>query len=378
MKKFLLIPDSFKGTMSSQRICEIMREQIISYYPDAQVTSIPVADGGEGSVDSFLEALGGEKVYLEVKGPYFEPLKTYYGLIHNGETAVIEMASCAGLPLVGERRDPSMTSTYGVGQLIAHAALSGCKKIIVGLGGSATNDGGVGAASAVGITFYNRDGEAFVPTGATLSEIASIDTSGRLKELSEVEILTMCDIDNPLYGTEGAAYIFSPQKGADATMVQFLDQQLRALSDLVKEQLGLEVNHVAGAGAAGGMGFGMVVFFGATLQMGIDIVLDTVNFDQLAKEADLILTGEGKLDRQSLRGKVVLGIARRAQRYNAPVVAIVGDIGDEIQEVYQEGVWAVFSINRVAKEYRDLMGRAPQDLALTVANLLHFLRKLGW
>lgn len=378
MKKFLLIPDSFKGTMSSQRICELMREQILFVYPDAQVTSIPVADGGEGSVDSFLEALGGKKVHLTVKGPYFEPLTTYYGLIHEGKTAVIEMASCAGLPLVGERRDPSLTTTYGVGELIAHAARSGCKQIIVGLGGSATNDGGVGAACAVGITFYNQAGESFVPTGATLSEIASIDTSGRLPELAEVEILAMCDIDNPLYGQEGAAYVFAPQKGADATMVEFLDQQLRTLSQLVQEQLKLEAHDVPGAGAAGGMGFGMLAFFDATLQMGIDIVLDTVNFEELAQESDLILTGEGKLDRQSLRGKVVLGIARRAQQFNTPVVAIVGDIGDDIQQVYQEGVWAVFSINRVAKEYRELIERAPQDLALTVANLLHFLQRLGW
>ena len=251
MKKAVLIPDSFKGTMSSMRICEIMKAEIHNSYPECEVRSIPVADGGEGSVDAFLQAVGGERVTLEVTGPWFERCEAYYGLIDSGATAVIEMAAAAGLPMVGERRDPRATTTYGVGELMAAAAGAGAKRLIIGLGGSATNDGGCGAACAAGVKFYHAAGESFVPVGGTLCEIERIDMSGLDPAIAGAEIVAMCDIDNPMYGESGAAHIFGPQKGADAEMIALLDEGLRHLARVIKRDLGIEVDTMPGAGAAG-------------------------------------------------------------------------------------------------------------------------------
>lgn len=374
MKNVLLIPDSFKGTMSSQEICSIMERQILGHYPDAVVTSIPVADGGEGSVDAFLAAAqgNGEKREVTVQGPFGSPMKSFYGIIDGGRTAVIEMAACAGLPLVGDSPDPCRTTTYGAGELIRCALDSGCSKIIMGLGGSCTNDGGCGAAAALGAVFTDKAGEPFVPAGGTLKDIARIDLSGVDKRLSSAELVTMCDIDNPLYGENGAAYIFGPQKGADADTVRFLDAGLRNLAAIVREGLGVDAASMPGAGAAGGMGYGMKVFLGSRLQMGIETVLDTVGFDRLLEKADFVFTGEGKIDTQSLRGKVVIGVARRAVRSGVPVIAVVGDIGDGIEAVYGEGVSAVFSINRVAVDFHAARPRAKSDLALTMDTILRF------
>jgi glycerate kinase len=376
MKKFVLIPDSFKGTMSSGDICRVMAAQILKHYPGAEVRSIPVADGGEGTVDAWLAALGGEKIHLPAQGPYGEAIEAFYGLLDGGATAVIEMAACAGLPLAGTRLEPDQASTYGVGLLIRDAAARGCTKIILGLGGSATNDFGAGAAAAAGIRFLDRDGAAFIPVGATLSRIARIDRSALPPAFQRVEIICMCDIDNPLYGPQGAAYVFAPQKGADPALTAFLDTELRAAAATVKQELGFDVAALPGAGAAGGMGGGMHAFFGARLQMGIETLLDAADFERLITGADLIITGEGRIDTQSLRGKAVIGIARRAKKRGVPVIAIVGDIGDDIGGIYDEGIRAVFSINRVALPFREARRRAPQDLALTMDNLLRFIGSL--
>ncbi|SMP43154.1 glycerate kinase [Sphaerochaeta associata] len=376
MKNILLIPDSFKGTMSSEQICSIMDRAIKQHYPDAHVTSIPVADGGEGSVDAFLQALGGEKRSLTVQGPFAFPMESFYGVIKKN-TAVIEMAACAGLPLVGDELHPDLTTTYGVGELILDAAKSGCKTIIVGLGGSATNDGGCGAAAACGVVFRDKDGKAFVPTGGTLGKVASIDTSSLDPALKDVTITTMCDIDNPFYGTTGAAYIFGPQKGANPDMVKILDANLQSLAKVIERDCHIDVQAIPGSGAAGGMGGGMAAFFGSQLQMGIETVLETVNFDKLLTKADLVLTGEGKIDGQSLRGKVVIGVARRAKKVNVPVVAIVGDIGDDVEGAYNEGVSAIFSINRLAIDFKAAKPRAPQDMAKTMDNLMRFVKRMG-
>jgi glycerate kinase len=375
MKKILLVPDSFKGTMSSLEICAIMEERIRAYYPEAEIIKIPVADGGEGSVDSFLTACGGEKLTVAASGPYFEEMQSFYGLLDGGKTAVIEMAACAGLPLAWGRLNPGKTTTYGVGLLMRDAARRGCKKIIVGLGGSATNDFGAGAAAAAGVRFFDGEGREFTPVGGTLSKIARIDRSGLDAALGAVEIVTMCDIDNPLYGENGAAYVFAPQKGADAEMVKFLDGQLRAAAETVKRELGQDVAAIPGAGAAGGMGGGMVAFFGSRLEMGIDTVLDTARFDSLVNGADLVFTGEGKIDTQSLRGKVVIGVARRAKKHGVPVIAIVGDIGDNIEAAYDEGVSAIFSINRVSLPFSKNRLRCKSDMRLTVDNLVRFIKK---
>ena len=372
--KFLLIPDSFKGTLSSRQICDLLQEAIKRHFPDAEVVSIPVADGGEGSVDAFLTALGGEKRYRTVKNPFFEDMQAYYGLLDNGQTAVVEMAACAGLPLAEGRRDPRVTTTYGVGQLMLDAAQQGAQRIIVGLGGSATNDGGCGAASAAGVKFYNAQGESFVPTGGTLCDVAELSLSGLSPALQNVAIITMCDIDNPMYGPTGAAYVFAPQKGADPDMVKELDDGLRHLAQRIACTLGRDESHTPGAGAAGAMGMGMLSFFGSKLQMGIQTVLDVVRFEELAADADYIITGEGKLDSQSLRGKVVIGVAQRAKALGKPVLAIVGGVDDEaVQEAFEQGVTAVFPINRLPQDFSVSRYHSEENLSHTADNIMRLL-----
>lgn len=376
VKKFVLIPDSFKGTMSSAEICAIMEAAIEKYCPDSRVVSLPVADGGEGSVDSFIAAMGGKKVFTTVEGPYMDDMESFYGVLEDG-TAVIEMAACAGLPLVENDLHPNRATTYGVGQLMVHAATHGCKKLIVGLGGSCTNDAGTGAAAAAGVKFYDKNGKAFVPTGGTLGEIEKIDVSGLCPQLKAAEVTAMCDIDNPFYGENGAAYVFGPQKGATPTMIAVLDDGLKKLAGTMAKELSVDVSAVPGSGAAGGMGGGMLAFFGARLKPGIETTLDAVNFDALAEDADLVFSGEGRLDSQSLRGKVVIGVARRTKKLGVPLIAVVGDIGDDIERVYDLGVSAVFSINRVAVDFKVARTRSKSDLALTMDNLMRFLKMTG-
>lgn len=378
MSKFLLIPDSFKGTMSSEEICSIMEQAIKKHHPGSEIISVPVADGGEGSVDAFLKAVGGERISAQVKGPYFNDMDAFYGIINNGKTAVIEMAACAGLPLVECNPDPKKTTTYGVGQLIEDAVRRGCEKIIIGLGGSCTNDAGTGAAAALGVTFTNQSGNAFIPAGGTLKDIVHIDTSNLLPALKKVEMVAMCDIDNPLYGENGAAYVFGPQKGANEEAVKELDEGLRNLDKILLQDLKLSLANVKGAGAAGGMGCGMVAFCGASLRMGIETVLDTVSFDCLVQGVDYVFTGEGKLDSQSLRGKVVIGVAHRAKKSGVPVIAVVGDFGEGVENVYNEGVTAVFSINNMAIPFREAKLRSKYDLALTMDNLMRLLSASGY
>ena len=374
MKKAILIPDSFKGTLSSAQICEIMGREIKRHFPDCAIVGIPVADGGEGSVDAFLTALGGEKIYVEVAGPYFEPMRSFYGLIDEGRTAVIEMAACAGLPLVGERKDPSKTTTYGVGQLILDAAQRGVKKIIVGLGGSATTDAGCGAAAAIGVRFLNEAGACFVPVGGTLKDVLRIDMADAAERLKGVEIVTMCDIDNPMYGLHGAAYVFGPQKGADPAMVKFLDDGLRHLGEVIKRDLGRDLTEVPGGGAAGAMGVGMVAFFGSSLQMGIETVLDTVDFDGIVAGADAVFTGEGKIDSQSLRGKVVIGVARRAKKEGKPVIAVVGGSDLGMEPAYEEGVKAIFTINRLPQDLSISSAFSDVNLGFAMDNILRMMK----
>jgi glycerate kinase len=374
MKKVVLIPDSFKGTLSSMQICEIACRKIKEHFPACEVVSIPVADGGEGSVDCFLTALGGERVSIVVKNPYFEDMESFYGIIDNGRTAVIEMAACAGLPLVEDRKDPRKTTTYGVGQLILDAAKRNVKKIIIGLGGSCTNDGGCGAATAVGVRFRNAKGEEFVPTGGTLCEIEEIDMSARAEILNGIEIAAMCDIDNPMYGLSGAAFIFGPQKGADLEMVQQLDKGIKHLSERIKKDLGKDLAQVPGTGAAGAMGAGMMAFFDSGLKMGIETVLDTVNFNSVISDAGMVLTGEGKIDQQSLRGKVVIGVARRAKGQNVPVIVIAGGADTGIEEAYNMGVSSIFTINRLPEAFGTSRLKSAENLAFALDNILRLIK----
>lgn len=373
MEKILLVPDSFKGTLSSRQVCQVMAGQLRRFFPQAQVKSIPVADGGEGSVEAFLAAAGGERRTRTVTGPFGEPVEAFYGILGDGRTAVIEMAACAGLPLAEGRLNPERATTYGVGELLLAAKEAGCTKAILGLGGSCTNDGGAGAAAALGAKFTRADGAAFIPTGGTLGEIAALDVSPVAQALQGMELTAMCDIDNPLYGDAGAAAVFAPQKGADAAMVARLDAGLRHLGQVSARCLGRDFSHLPGAGAAGGLGFGMAAFCGAQLRMGIDAVLDAVGFDSLLPGTDVVFTGEGKIDSQSARGKVVSGVAARCRKAGVPVVAVVGQIGQGFEEMYQQGLTAVFSINRAAQPFAESRFHAGENLALTMENIARLL-----
>ena len=373
MEKILLVPASFKGTLSSRQVCPVMAGQLRRFFPQAQVKSIPVADGGEGSVEAFLAAAGGERRTRTVTGPFGEPVDAFYGILGDGRTAVIEMAACAGLPLAEGRLNPERATTYGVGELLLAAKEAGCTKAILGLGGSCTNDGGAGAAAALGAKFTRADGTAFVPTGGTLGEIAALDVSPVAQALQGMELTAMCDIDNPLYGEAGAAAVFAPQKGADAAMVARLDAGLRHLGQVSARCLGRDFSHLPGAGAAGGLGFGMAAFCGAQLRMGIDAVLDAVGFDSLLPGTDVVFTGEGKIDSQSARGKVVSGVAARCRKAGVPVVAVVGQIGQGFEEMYQQGLTAVFSINRAAQPFAESRFHAGENLALTMENIARLL-----
>ena len=373
MEKILLVPDSFKGTLSSRQVCQVMAGQLRRFFPQAQVKSIPVADGGEGSVEAFLAAAGGERRTRTVTGPFGEPVEAFYGVLGDGRTAVIEMAACAGLPLAEGRLNPERATTYGVGELLLAAKEAGCTKAILGLGGSCTNDGGAGAAAALGAKFTRADGAAFVPSGGTLGEIAALDVSPVAQALQGMELTAMCDIDNPLYGDAGAAAVFAPQKGADAAMVARLDAGLRHLGQVAARCLGRDFSHLPGAGAAGGLGFGMAAFCGAQLRMGIDAVLDAVGFDSLLPGTDVVFTGEGKIDSQSARGKVVSGVAARCRKAGVPVVAVVGQIGQGFEEMYQQGLTAVFSINRAAQPFAESRFHAGENLALTMENIARLL-----
>ena len=373
MEKILLVPDSFKGTLSSRQVCQVMAGQLRRFFPQAQVKSIPVADGGEGSVEAFLAAAGGERRTRTVTGPFGEPVEAFYGILGDGRTAVIEMAACAGLPLAEGRLNPERATTYGVGELLLAAKEAGCTKAILGLGGSCTNDGGAGAAAALGAKFTRADGTAFIPTGGTLGEIAALDVSPVAQALQGMELTAMCDIDNPLYGEAGAAAVFAPQKGADAARVARLDAGLRHLGQVSARCLGRDFSHLPGAGAAGGLGFGMAAFCGAQLRMGIDAVLDAVGFDSLLPGTDVVFTGEGKIDSQSARGKVVSGVAARCRKAGVPVVAVVGQIGQGFEEMYQQGLTAVFSINRAAQPFAESRFHAGENLALTMENIARLL-----
>lgn len=375
MAKYVLIPDSFKGTLSSEDICRIASEEILRLEPEAEICAIPVADGGEGTVDAFLAAVGGTRAEVPCTGPCGQEVMGFYGLLPDG-TAVVEMAAAAGLPLAGACRDPEKTTTYGVGQLMAHALSRGAKRLVLGLGGSATNDGGCGAAAALGAEFLDAEGRAFAPTGGTLTQIAHIRMKGLRETLAGAEVTVMCDIDNPLCGPAGAAAVFGPQKGADAAMVARMDAGLRHLAEMLEKDVGMEVLTLAGGGSAGGFGAGAAAFFGGQLRMGIDVVLDLTDFDRKCRGASLVITGEGHLDSQSLRGKTVVGVARRARALGVPAAALVGGCETALDAVYAEGVSGVFPIHPALCTWPQAAARTEEDLRFTMGNLLRFMAAL--
>lgn len=374
MQNFILVPDSFKGTLSAIEVCNIMKSSIKNLYKDANIISVPVADGGEGTVDAFLYALGGEKKSVWVSDAFNEQkILAHYAMLKDN-IAVIEMAACAGLPLVKNRLEPDKTTTFGVGELIVDAINSGAKKIILGLGGSATNDGGCGMAAALGVKFKDEQNQEFIPTGGTLSKIYKIDMNNIYPKIKDIEFISMCDVDNPLCGRLGASAVFAPQKGADEDMVKLLDEGLAHLAKIIKRDLHIEVKDIKGAGAAGGLGAGSIAFLQSKLTKGIDVVLDTINFDELVSKADIVFTGEGKFDSQSLHGKVVMGVANRSQKYKTPVIVVTGAIGENIQEAYNKGITAIFSINKEPMEFSKSALKSKENMILTMENILRLLK----
>ena len=349
MKRCLVLSDSFKGTLSSPDICRIARSLHI---PGWHIDALPVADGGEGTTDCFLDACGGQRIALPVSSPFGGTIDGFYGLLPDG-TAVVECAAAAGLHQAEGRPDPEAATTYGVGQLLAHALDHGAKRLILGLGGSCTNDGGCGAAAALGVRFYDRQGRSFVPTGGTLADIETIDLSGRHPGLRPGVLTVMCDIDNPLYGETGAAYIFAPQKGANDACVQRLDAGLRHLAAVLHAQLGAEVDTLPGGGAAGGFGAGCAALLCGALRSGITTVLDTVDFDRRAVGCDLVVTGEGSFDAQSLGGKAISGVAGRCQKLRVPAAVLAGRVALTPEQWAPLDLRAVRSINPAGATLED-------------------------
>ena len=369
-KKYLIMPDSFKGTMDSIEVCEIMKSAVLEKNPGAEVVTVPVADGGEGTVDCFLSAFGGKKKTVTVTGPYGKKVQAAYGI--TGDTAIIEMAAASGFALTDNgMRDPSAATTFGVGELVRDAVESGCRRIILGLGGSCSNDGGAGMAAALGTVFYDEAGRSFVPAGRNLDRISRIDKTASDRLLENVAIEAMCDIDNPLYGPRGAAYVFAPQKGADEAMVRVLDGNLKKYAETVKAETGADISELAGGGAAGGTGAGAYVFLGARLRQGIDVILDMLGFEKLIKDCRVIFTGEGSFDSQSLGGKVAVGISRRAMKAGIPVIVVAGSVADNVSGLSEVGITDVFQTDPGTYESQsEMFANCRKDLKRTMLEIL--------
>ncbi|MFZ5828106.1 MAG: glycerate kinase [Bacillota bacterium] len=343
--KIVIAPDSFKGSMTAAEVAEAMARGVRRVWPDAALELVPMADGGEGTVQALVDATGGRLITATVRGPLGGPVEATFGLMGDGETAVIEMAQASGLPLVEkEERNPLITSTYGTGELIRHALDAGARRLIIGIGGSATNDGGAGMAQALGARLLDESGQELRPGGAELARLAKIDVSGLDPRLKGFAITVACDVDNPLTGPRGASAVFGPQKGATPAMVAQLDSALARWAEVIRQDLGHDVEQVEGAGAAGGLGAGLMAFLGATLRRGVEIVVDAVKLTDRLAGAHLCLTGEGGTDFQTVRGKTPMGVARAAKAHGVPVICISGGLGREYQQVYDVGIDAAVSI----------------------------------
>lgn len=374
-RRYVLAPDSFKGTLSSAEVCDLLAAVIAEHDPTASVTKVPVADGGEGLVDAFLAVTGdrGRTVDARVTGPLFAPVDAFFGLLDD-DTAIVEMAAAAGLPIVAaDERDPTRTTTLGVGELVSHAIRAGARRIVVGLGGSATNDGGLGLAQAFGYRFLDAAGAELPPTGGSLARIARIVPPPTSPLPAGVGVEAACDVNNPLTGREGAAYIFGPQKGADPAMVAALDAGLENLADRIAADLGVDVRGLPGGGAAGGLGAGLVAFLGATLRPGIDLLLDAVGFDAIVADADWVITGEGRMDGQSLAGKTPVGVALRAQAHGVRVVGIAGSLGPGAEALYDVGFTALFSTVPGVAPLDEVLAHAADNLTRVATAVVRLL-----
>lgn len=368
--KIVIAPDSFKESLTALEVAEAIEAGLKKVLPDAEYVKVPMADGGEGTVQSLVDATEGRLISAEVRAPLGNKVRAEFGLSGDGRTAIIEMAAASGLHLVpSEKRNPLHTTSYGTGELILAALDEGVEKIIVGIGGSATNDGGAGMLQALGALLLDTNKQPIGAGGGCLQDLAAIDLSGLDKRLADVEIVVACDVDNPLCGEKGASAVFGPQKGATAEMVQALDSGLQHFAALAARDLGLDIQSPAGAGAAGGMGGGVLLLPDARLQAGVKIVMEAVGLAEKVQDADLVITGEGRMDAQSVHGKTPIGVAHTAKAFGKPVIAIVGCLREDYEVVYAQGIDAVFPIIRQLGSLEEILQHGRDNLVSAAQNV---------
>ena len=355
--KVVIAIDSFKGSMSSMEAGNAAKEGVLRAMPQAEVVVKPLADGGEGTTDALIEGMGGERVDIRVKGPYGEPVDAHYGYIREKGLAVMEMAQASGIT-ISERKDPMAATTYGVGEMILHALDLGCRSFIIGIGGSATNDGGVGMLKALGCGFLDKEGNDCGEGGAALSRISSIDIDGLDKRIAEADIRVACDVENPLCGTNGATYIYGPQKGVTEDMKKPLDEAMSNYADVCAEKLGKDMRDVSGAGAAGGLGFAFISFLGSKLVPGIELIMEATGLEMEMKDGDIAITGEGRLDLQTAMGKAPVGVAKLAKKYGLMTMAFAGSVTKEAVKCNEAGIDAFFPIVRGISTLSEAMDNA--------------------
>ena len=373
--KIVIAPDSFKESLTALEVANAIEAGFKQIYPDVEYVKVPMADGGEGSVQSLVDATDGELVEVQVTAPLGNPITGFLGISGDQQTAFIEMAAASGLHLVPlEQRNPLKTTSYGTGELIKKALDLGVKKILLGIGGSATNDGGVGMLQALGVSFKNCNGQEISWGGGALSQIDRISTENLDPRLAEVVFEVACDVNNPLCGTTGASAVFGPQKGATPAMVAELDNGLTHFAHQVEQQLGIRIADKPGAGAAGGMGGGLLLLPNAQLKAGVQIIIDATKLAEHIKDADLVITGEGRMDAQSIAGKTPIGVARVAKQFNKPVIAIVGCLREDYQVVYQHGIDAVFPIIRNLGSLSETLAKGKDNLISSAENVARLLK----
>lgn len=377
MKKdfvILLAPDSFKESMTAKEVCHAMERGIKKANNSISCIHVPMADGGEGTMQSLVDATNGQIYTVEVIGPLGNEVEASYGILGDGETGVIEMASASGIHLVpSEKRNPLITTTYGTGQLIKSCLNHGVKKLLIGIGGSATNDGGIGVVQALGGKFLDKEGKELGFGGGELDKLVTIDLSNFDNRLKDVIVEVACDVNNPLCGEQGASYVFGLQKGATPEIMKVLDNNLRHYGILIKEKLGIDVLYESGAGAAGGLGAGLMAFLNGRLNKGIDMVIKYSKLEEKLPYADMVWTGEGSIDFQTQFGKTPIGVARLAKEYNKPVVALAGRVGTNIETLYTMGIDSIFSITRDITTLEEALEKGQENMEKTAENIIRLM-----
>ncbi|ELY5937788.1 glycerate kinase [Cronobacter malonaticus] len=370
LKKIVIAPDSFKESLSAMDVAKAIEAGFREIYPQAHYVCVPMADGGEGTVEAMVAATGGQIITTPVTAPLGNKVDGFFGLLGDGETAVVEMAAASGLHLVpAAQRDPRITTSYGTGELILAALERGVKAIIIGIGGSATNDGGAGMMQALGARFLDGEARELAPGGAALARLARLDLSALDPRLAQVSVTVACDVDNPLCGEKGASAVFGPQKGATPAMVTELDAALRRFGEQLEATTGKTIISAPGAGAAGGMGAALLGMLNAELRPGIEIVIESLGLAQAVRDADLVITGEGRLDSQSIHGKTPIGVARVAKQFQRPVVAIAGSLTPDYQIVHEHGIDAAFSVIDRIVTLQEALDDAERNLRVTARNV---------